>query len=148
VVLMHAPSQGDNPHEKVTPYGDVVADSYAFLEARIAACVAAGIARDRIIVDPGIGFGKSLADSLALINRLATFQALGLPLLLGASRKRIVGALSNEAPAAERLGGSLALALEGARAGAAVLRVHDVAESVQAVRVWRGLRDAALAAGA
>jgi dihydropteroate synthase len=146
VVLMHAPSQGNDPHVKAAAYGDVVADTYVFLEARIAACVAAGIARDRIIVDPGIGFGKSLADSLALINRLATFQSLGLPLLLGASRKRIVGALSNEAPAAERLGGSLALALEGARAGAAVLRVHDVAESVQAVRVWRGLRDAALAA--
>jgi dihydropteroate synthase len=146
VILMHAPSAGQDPHEKAAPYGDVVADTYAFLEVRIAACVAAGIARDRIILDPGIGFGKSLADSLALINRLTTFQALGLPLLLGASRKRVVGALSNEAPVGERLGGSLALALEGVRAGAAVLRVHDVAESVQAVRVWRGLRDAALTA--
>jgi len=146
VILMHSPSAGPDPHDKASPYRDVVADTYAFLEARIAACIAAGIARERIIVDPGIGFGKSLADSLALINRLATFQSLGQPLLLGASRKRIVGALSNEAPAAQRLGGSLALALEGARAGAAILRVHDVVESVQAVRVWRGLRDAALSA--
>lgn len=145
VILMHAPSAGPNPHEKAAPYGDVVADAYAFLEERVAACVAAGIARDRIMIDPGIGFGKALKDSLTLINRLATFQSLGLPLLLGASRKRVVGALSNEAPASERLGGSLALALEGAKAGVAALRVHDVVESVQAVRVWRGLRDAALA---
>ncbi|HEX7872256.1 MAG TPA: dihydropteroate synthase [Sphingobium sp.] len=144
VILMHSPSAGQDPHVQAAPYGEIVADTYAFLEARIAACVAAGIARDRIIVDPGIGFGKALGDSLALINRLATFQSLGLPLLLGASRKRVVGALSNEAPAADRLGGSLALALEGVRAGAAMLRVHDVPESVQAVRVWRGLRDAAL----
>lgn len=146
VILMHSPSAGPNPHETAMPYGDVVADTHGFLESRIAACVAAGIARERIIVDPGIGFGKSLGDSLALINRLATFQTLGLPLLLGASRKRVVGALSNEAGADDRLGGSLALALEGARAGAAMLRVHDVPESVQAVRIWRGLRDAALAA--
>lgn len=146
VILMHSPSAGQDPHEKAAPYGDVVADTYAFLEARIAACVAAGIARDRIMIDPGIGFGKALGDSLALINRLATFQTLGLPLLLGASRKRVVGALSNEAPADQRLGGSVALALEGARAGVAALRVHDVAETVQAVRVWRGLRDAALSA--
>jgi dihydropteroate synthase len=146
VILMHSPSAGHDPHEKAAPYGDVVADTYAFLESRIAACVAAGIAREKIIVDPGIGFGKALADSLALINRLTTFQSLGQPLLLGASRKRVVGALSNEAPADQRLGGSLTLALEGARAGAAMLRVHDVAETAQAVRVWRGLRDAALSA--
>lgn len=145
VILMHSPSSGHDPHIQPSAYGDVVADSYAFLEQRIAACVSAGIAREKIIIDPGIGFGKSLADSLALINRLATFQTLGLPLLLGASRKRVVGALSNEAPAADRLGGSLTLALEGARAGVAMLRVHDVPESVQAIRVWRGLRDAALA---
>lgn len=147
VILMHAPSAGQDPHERGSPYGDVVADAYGFLEERIAACVAAGVAREKIVVDPGIGFGKALKDSLALINRLATFQSLGLPLLLGASRKRVVGALSNEAPANERLGGSLVLALEGAKAGAAMLRVHDAPESVQAVRVWRGLRDAALAAG-
>lgn len=146
VILMHSPSAGHDPHVQAAPYGDVVADSYAFLEARIAACVAAGIARDKILVDPGIGFGKALGDSLALVNRLATFQALGLPLLLGASRKRIVGALSGEAPSDQRLAGSLALALEGARAGVAMLRVHDVPETVQAVRIWRGLRDAALSA--
>jgi dihydropteroate synthase len=146
VILMHAPSAGADPHVQAAPYGDVVADVHAFLSARIAACVAAGIARDRIIVDPGVGFGKSLAENLAVINRIATFQTLGQPLLLAASRKRMIGALSNEAPADARLGGSVALALDGARAGAAMVRVHDVAETAQALRVWRGLRDAALSA--
>lgn len=147
VVLMHAPSAGPDPHVRKEAYGDVVAVTWDYFAARIAACEAAGIARDRIILDPGIGFGKTLADNCALINRLATFHGLGLPILLGASRKRIVGALAGEAPVDQRLGGSLALALEGARAGAAIVRVHDVAESAQALRVWRGLRDAALSVG-
>jgi dihydropteroate synthase len=146
VILMHTPSAGDDPHKRAVPYGDVVADVYAFLVERIAACEAAGIARSKIIIDPGLGFGKALADSLAIVNRLATFHGLGLPLLFGASRKRVIGALSNEAPASERLGGSVALGLEAVKAGANMLRVHDVPETVQAVRVWRGLRDAALSA--
>lgn len=146
VVLMHAPSAGPDPHVRKEAYGDVVAATWDFFAARIAACEASGIARDRIILDPGIGFGKTLADNCFLINRLATFHGFGLPILLGASRKRIVGALAGEAPVDQRLGGSLALALEGARVGAAMVRVHDVAESAQALRVWRGLRDAALSA--
>jgi dihydropteroate synthase len=146
VVLMHAPSAGPDPHVCAAPYRDVVAETYDFLRARVDACVAAGVARERIILDPGLGFGKSLADNLALVNRLATFHTLGLPLLVGASRKRVIGALSNEAPVGERLGGSIELGLEAVRAGAAVIRVHDVPETVQAVRVWRGLRDAALSA--
>jgi dihydropteroate synthase len=88
-----------------------------------------------------------LADNLALVNRLALFSALGVPLLFGGSRKRMIGALSNEAPAAQRLGGSLALAMRAADLGAQMVRVHDVPETVQALHVWRGLRDAALAAG-
>ena len=95
-------------------------------------------------LDPGIGFGKSLAENLALMNALPLFHALGHPLLLGASRKRMIGALSKEAPVEQRLGGSVALALEGMRAGVQLVRVHDVAETVQARNVWRGLRDAAL----
>jgi dihydropteroate synthase len=106
--------------------------------------VAGGVDRARIIVDPGIGFGKTLAENLALLNGLAIFHGLGCPILLGASRKRMIGALSNEAAADARLGGSIALALKGVEAGAQWLRVHDVAETVQAVRVWRGLRDQAL----
>jgi dihydropteroate synthase len=144
VILMHAPSTGDDPHANRGGYAEVVTDVFDWLEGRVAACVAAGIARDKIVVDPGLGFGKSLADNLALVNRLALFHGLGVPLLLGASRKRMIGALSNEAPANERLGGSVALAMRGAQLGADILRVHDVPETVQAARVWRGLRDAAL----
>jgi len=106
--------------------------------------VAAGIERERILLDPGIGFGKTLAENLALMNAIALYHALGHPLLVGASRKRMIGALSNEAAAHERLGGSITLALKAIEAGAHIVRVHDVAETVQAVRVWRGMRDAAL----
>ena len=146
VVLMHAPSSGDDPHAGGA-YQDVVLDVYDALEARIEVCVAAGIGREKVVVDPGLGFGKSLSDNLAIMNRLALFQGLGVPVLLGASRKRMIGALSNEAGVEARLGGSLALAMRGIEQGAQMLRVHDVAESVQATHVWRGLRDAALMAG-
>lgn len=143
VVLMHSPDPARETHGG-SGYGDVVAEVFDWLEARIAAVSAAGIDRTRILVDPGIGFGKGLADNLALINGLAIFHGLGCPILLGASRKRMIGALSNEAPVGARLGGSIALALAGIAAGVQVLRVHDVAETVQAARVWRGLRDRAL----
>ncbi|WP_288016312.1 dihydropteroate synthase [Blastomonas sp.] len=143
VVLMHAPSQGQNPHTGAG-YGNVVTDVFDWLEARIAAVIAGGIARDRILIDPGIGFGKSLADNLALINALPLFHALGQPILFGASRKRMIGALSNEAAVDARLGGSITLALSAIGSGAQIVRVHDVPETVQAARVWRGLRDAAL----
>ena len=143
VVLMHSPEPSKGPHGG-SGYQDVVVEVFDWLEDRIAAVVAGGVDRSRIIVDPGIGFGKSLSDNLALINGLAIFHGLGCPILLGASRKRMIGALSNEAPVGERLGGSVALAMAGVAAGAQILRVHDVAETVQAVRVWRGLRDRAL----
>jgi dihydropteroate synthase len=119
---------------------------FDWLEARVAAVAAAGVDRAKIMIDPGIGFGKSLQDNLALLNGLALFHGLGCPIMLGASRKRMIGALSNEAPADQRLGGSIALALKGIDAGMQLLRVHDVAETVQALRVWRGLKDAALVA--
>lgn len=143
VVLMHAPGEGEDLHGS-GEYGDVVLDVFDWLAARRDAALAAGIARDRIVLDPGIGFGKSLADNLALMNALPLFHALGQPLLLGASRKRMIGALSNEAPAHQRVAGSVALALKGMDAGVQLLRVHDVPETMQALRVWRGLRDAAL----
>lgn len=150
VILMHAPSSGDDPHDLSVlgpaGYSDVVADVFDHLEARVAACIAAGIARERIMVDPGLGFGKGLADNLALVNGLATFQGLGVPLLFAGSRKRLIGALSNEAPAADRLGGSVALAFRAAEQGAQMVRVHDVRESVQALHLWRGLADAGLSA--
>ena len=143
VVLIHAPGEGQDLHASAA-YTDVVLDVFDWLAARRDAALAAGIARDKIVLDPGIGFGKSVAENLALINSLALFHALGQPLLLGVSRKRMIGALSGEAPAHQRLGGSLALAMKGMDAGVQLLRVHDVRETVQAVHVWRGLKDAAL----
>lgn len=143
VVLMHSPDPKDGGHGDMPP-GDALLGVYDWLEARIEAVVAAGIDRAKIIVDPGIGFGKSVAQNLELMNGLALLHALGCPVLLGASRKRLIGALSNEAPASERLGGSLMLAMKAVESGCQIVRVHDVAETVQAVRVWRGLRDAAL----
>lgn len=143
VILMHSPDPRAGGHGRVA-YDDVLVEVFEWLEARIDAVTAAGVARDRIAVDPGIGFGKSLADNLALINGLASFHGLGCPVMLGASRKRLIGALSNEAPVDQRLGGSLALACKGLEAGVQLFRVHDVPETVQALRVWRGLRDRAL----
>ncbi|WP_267389434.1 dihydropteroate synthase [Sphingomonas sp. GC_Shp_3] len=143
VILMHSPDPKRGPHGG-DGYANVLTEVYDWLEARIEAVVAAGIDRAKVIIDPGIGFGKSLADNLALINGLALFHGLGCPVMLGVSRKRLIGALSGEAPVAERLGGSISLAVKGAEAGVQILRVHDVAETVQALRVWRGLRDRAL----
>ncbi|MEH3158194.1 MAG: dihydropteroate synthase [Sphingomonas taxi] len=146
VVLMHSPDPKEGGHAR-TGYRDVLTEVFDWLEARIAAVVAAGVEPARIVVDPGIGFGKTLSENLALINGLALFHGLGCPIMLGASRKRMIGALDNEAPVAARLGGSLALALKGAEAGVQLLRVHDVAATVQALKVWRGLRDRALVGG-
>ena len=147
VVLMHAPGKqggdGEDLHSNAD-YGNVVFDVFDWLRERRDLAVKAGIKREHIVLDPGIGFGKSLADNLALLNALPLFHALGQPLLLGASRKRMIGALSNEAPVEERLGGSIAVAIAGMNAGVQLLRVHDVAETVQARNVWRGMRDAAL----
>ena len=109
--------------------------------------MAAGIDRSRVIVDPGLGagsFGKTVAHNLELLNGLALLHGLGCPILVGASRKTFSGALANEAPVGERLGGSLTAALQSVGQGAQLLRVHDVPETLQALRVWRGLRDAAL----
>jgi len=143
VVLMHAPGAGDNLHEG-GEYASVVFEVFDFLKAVREKAIISGIAEDKIILDPGIGFGKSLADNLALLNALPLFHALGSPLLLGVSRKRMIGALSNEADVLDRLGGSVTLATRGMDAGVQILRVHDVAETVQARNVWRGLRDGAL----
>jgi dihydropteroate synthase len=143
VVLMH--HQGAPVSMQNAPrYDDVLVGVFLWLQERIAAAEAAGINRSRILIDPGIGFGKSVAHNLELINGLALFHGLGCGIVLGASRKRTIGALSNEAPADRRLGGSLALALKGIDQGAQVIRAHDVFETVQALRVWRGLKDAAL----
>ena len=147
VVLMH--HQGTPETMQQDPHYDrpVLLEVYDWLEERIDSAVAAGIDRSTIIVDPGIGFGKTLQHNLQLLNGLALLHGLGCPIMLGASRKRLIGALSGEAPADQRLAGSLALGLKGAEQGAQLLRVHDVPETVQALRMWRGLRDVALTPG-
>ena len=144
VVLMH--HQGSPETMQHSPSYDrpVPIAVYDWLEARIEAAEAAGIDRARIVLDPGIGFGKTVQHNLDLLNGLALLHGLGCPIMVGASRKRMIGALSAEAPADERLPGSIALALKAADQGAQLLRVHDVPETVQALRVWRGLRDSAL----
>ncbi|MGN6154334.1 MAG: dihydropteroate synthase [Sphingomicrobium sp.] len=143
VVLMH--HQGKPETMQQDPrYEDVVVEVYLWLEERIAEAEEAGIARDKILVDVGFGFGKTLAHNLELMNNLALYHSLGCPLVLGASRKRTIGALANEAPVDQRLGGSVAFALKAVEQGVQVVRVHDVAETVQALKIWRGLRDQAL----
>jgi dihydropteroate synthase len=143
VVLMH--HQGDPQTMQDDPrYDDVLVEVYLWLEDRIAAAVDAGVRRENILVDPGFGFGKNVGHNLELMNGLSLFHSLGCPLVVGASRKRTIGALSAEAPTDQRLGGSIAFALKAAEQGAQIVRVHDVFETVQALRIWRGLRDQAL----
>jgi dihydropteroate synthase len=144
VVLMHM--QGAPQTMQADPcYADVVAEVIAFLRARIDAATAAGVKHARIYVDPGIGFGKTLAHNLALMRALPRIAAeTGAPILFGASRKRFVKAID---PSAEdpldRIGGSIAVALHAARAGAAVVRVHDVRQTRQALLVQQAIEGAA-----
>jgi dihydropteroate synthase len=137
VILMHMPGDDPATMQSLATYDDVVLEVAAFLRDRIATCEALGIPRGRIAIDPGIGFGKTLEHNLALIDRLPIFASLGCRVVLGASRKRFIGTLSGVEEAARRMPGSIAAALAGAARGASVLRVHDVAETVQALAVWR-----------
>lgn len=140
VILMHM--RGEPRSMQADPqYADAALDIYDYLAARIDACAAAGIARRRITVDPGIGFGKTLDHNLQLIDHLALFHGLGCPLLLGVSRKSFIGRVAGGAvPPKDRLPGSLAAALAGLDRGAQILRVHDVAETLQAVAMWEAIR--------
>jgi dihydropteroate synthase len=136
VVLMHAQgvpqTMQDNP-----AYGDVLLDVFDALEARIRAAALAGIAHDRIVVDPGIGFGKTLAHNLDLLARVSLFHALGLPVLVGASRKRFIGTIAGVPEPADRMPGSVAVALAAVAQGVQILRVHDVGETKQALALWQ-----------
>lgn len=143
IVLMHHKGAPEVMQDHPT-YDDVLVEVYLWLEDRVRAAASAGVARDRILVDPGFGFGKNVSHNLELMNGLALFHSLGCPLVVGASRKRTIGALSGEAGVDKRLAGSLAFALKAAEQGAQVMRVHDVFETVQALRIWRGMRDQAL----
>ncbi len=135
VVIMH--SSGDPETMQNNPaYKDVCTDILAFLSARIGACIQAGMKRENIILDVGIGFGKTLEHNLSLLSRHSRFQALGCPVLLGASRKSLIGKIDESAvDPLSRVGGSLAIALYGADNGADIVRVHDVYETYQAFLV-------------
>jgi len=135
IVLMHAlgdpKSMQDDPR-----YDDAPTDIFDYLAAKIEACVAAGIVRDRIMVDPGIGFGKTIAHNLQLLGSLTLFHGLGCPVLVGASRKRFIGTLTNEPVASKRVAGSIGAALAAASQGIQIIRVHDVRETKAALDVF------------
>ncbi|MCA1799546.1 MAG: dihydropteroate synthase [Xanthomonadaceae bacterium] len=140
VCLMHM--QGEPRSMQAAPhYERVVDEVLAFLEERVLLCEAAGIGRERLVIDPGFGFGKTLAHNIELLRGLDRFAATGLPVLAGISRKAMVGALTGERVAERRLAGSLAAAVLAARAGARILRVHDAAETVQALAVVHAVMD-------
>jgi dihydropteroate synthase len=142
VVLMHM--RGEPATMQQAPrYKDVVGEVTDWLATRARAAVAAGVAPERIWLDPGIGFGKTLAHNLALLANLEAIVALGFPVLLGASRKGLIRGIDSSANAPlDRLGGSLAIALAGARAGCAMVRVHDVRETAQALKVAAAIESA------
>ncbi len=136
IMLMH--SQGDPKTMNDNPrYEDVVLDVFDFLEDRIAACEAAGIAREKIVADPGIGFGKHLHHNVAVLSAMSLYHGLGVPVLLGTSRKKLIGQICNVENPKERVPGSLAAALSSVAQGVQILRVHDVAATKQAVSVWQ-----------
>ncbi|SLN41199.1 Dihydropteroate synthase [Pseudoruegeria aquimaris] len=138
VCLMHA--QGDPETMQKDPrYDNVLLDVFDFLAERVAAAEAAGIPRERICVDPGIGFGKTLAHNLALLQRISLFHALGCPILLGASRKRFIGVIAGAESAEDRAFGSVAVALGALGQGVQILRVHDTKETKQAIDLMRAV---------
>jgi dihydropteroate synthase len=138
VVLMHM--QGEPRRMQENPrYGDAAADVCAWLSARVAACVARGIAPECIAVDPGIGFGKTLEHNLEILARLHLYRPLGRPLVVGVSRKSFIARLGRGQPPGRRIGGSIAAALAAAQGGARILRVHDVEDTQLALSVWQGI---------
>lgn len=141
VCLMHM--QGQPRTMQSDPrYDDIIIDVRDFLAERIEICLAAGIDRRRLLVDPGFGFGKTLDHNLVLLARLADFRELEVPVLAGLSRKSMLGTLTGRQQPDQRLAASLAAALLAAQAGAAVIRVHDVAETVDVLRVQAAVADA------
>lgn len=138
VVLNHM--RGTPRDMQDTPkYDDVLLDVYDALEARVDAAIGAGIPRDRLIVDPGLGFGKTVAHNYQLLDGLGLFHGLGCPILVGASRKSFIGAVAGDVPPEARLPGSLAAVLVAVRNGANLVRVHDVAATRQALAVWNAV---------
>jgi len=141
VCLMHM--QGEPRTMQHNPrYDDVVGEVTRFLSGRVDAAVATGISRDRLLLDPGFGFGKNLAHNLTLLHRLSDLQSLGLPLLVGISRKSMIGALLDDAPVDRRLHGSVAAAVMAVERGATIVRVHDVRATVDALKVVHAVMQA------
>jgi len=138
VCLMHM--QGEPRTMQTAPqYVDVVVEVKEFLQARIDACIGAGISRERLWIDPGFGFGKTVTHNLSLLRHLQDFQDSGLPILVGLSRKSMIAALLNNASVEERLPASLALAVIAAQSGANIIRVHDVQATVDALAMWQAV---------
>ncbi|MXU65521.1 dihydropteroate synthase [Rhodobacteraceae bacterium KN286] len=140
VCLMHSAADPQTMQDDPR-YGHVLLDVYDHLAERVAVAEAAGIPRSRILVDPGIGFGKTLDHNLALLRGLSLFHGLGCAVLLGASRKRFIGTLTGVDAAPARVPGSVAVAYEALSQGVQVLRVHDIAQTRQAVQIWRALHE-------
>jgi dihydropteroate synthase len=139
VCLMHM--QGEPRTMQQDPhYADVVADIMSFFEQRADECVAGGIAKERLLLDPGFGFGKTLEHNLTLLKYLGEFMHIGLPLLVGISRKSMIGSILDDAPVNERLYGSLAAAVLAVGKGASIVRVHDVRPTVEALKVVDAVR--------
>jgi len=138
VVLMHAQgdprTMQDNPH-----YDDVLLDVFDYLEARVDACLRGGLPKSKLIIDPGIGFGKTLDDNLALATGVSLFQGLGVAVLYGASRKGFIGTLTGVQSAGARVHGSVAAALQAISQGVQIVRVHDVAATREALAVWQAV---------
>ena len=135
VSLMHMSDEPDRMQEQ-TEYADVVTDVKAFLTHRIVACSEAGIAKDQLMIDPGFGFGKTVAQNYEMLRRLEEFASFDLPILVGVSRKSMIGAITGR-PASERVVPSAVLAVMAAARGASVIRVHDVAETADSLAVWQ-----------
>ena len=140
ICLMHMQGQPENM-QKAPSYVDVAQEVYGFLRARVEACVAAGIERERLMLDPGIGFGKNKDHNIALLRATdGRAREENLPILIGASRKTVIGDVDGEPVPKRRLGGSVAIALDAAARGASVIRVHDVKETTQAIKMLFALR--------
>ena len=139
VVLMHMRGTPDTMG-KLTQYDDLVGEIEAYLAERLAACRAAGMSDDRLCIDAGVGFAKTAEQSAQLIGATARFVRLGVAVLVGASRKSFIGRLSKGESAEDRLPGSIAAAIAAVEAGAQIIRVHDVKETAQALRIWRAVR--------
>jgi dihydropteroate synthase len=140
VCLMHM--LGEPRTMQTAPqYDDVLADIMKYMERRVAECAEGGIARGRLLLDPGFGFGKTLHHNLVLLRGLSAFQSLGLPVMVGMSRKSMLGAVTGR-PVDERLAAGIAAAVMAVERGARIVRVHDVAETVDALKLWQAAMDA------